>query len=175
MLPLLLLTSVFACAERTDETVIAEPVACVVEGLRNCAQTGEVIFGSQPSLEALEQLADQGYTTVVSTRGVNELDWDERAAVEGLGMRFVSIPMESPVTTITDEQVAGLADIIDNPDGLTLLHCGSGNRVSGLWGAYLVERAGIEPERALELAELAGMTGVRPTVEARLGVVGAGR
>ena len=175
MLPLLLLTSVFACAERTDETVIAEPVACVVEGLRNCAQTGDLTFGSQPSLAALEQLADQGYTTVVSTRGVNELEWDERADVERLGMRFVNIPMEIPITAITDEQVARLADVIENPGGPTLLHCGSGDRAAGLWGAYLAERAGVEPERALELAKLAGMISVRPTVEARLGVVGAAR
>jgi uncharacterized protein (TIGR01244 family) len=166
---------VLGCAERADDTVIADPVSCTVDGLRNCAQTGTVIFGSQPSPAALEYLAEQGYTTVVSTRGVNELDWDERAAVEALGMRFVSIPMENPVTEITDEQVARLAEVIENPDGPTLLHCGSGNRVSGLWGAYLAERAGVEPDRALELAEQAGMTGVRPVVEVRLGVASTAR
>jgi len=175
LLSLPLLTLLLACAERADEAVIAEPVACVVEGLRNCAQTGDVIFGGQPTPTALEYLAEQGYTTIVSTRGINELDWDERAAVEALGMRFVSIPMENPVTEITDEQVARLAEVIEHPDGPTLLHCGSGNRVSGLWAVYLAEQAGVEPGRALELAERAGMTGVRPAVEARLGVVGTTR
>jgi hypothetical protein len=49
-----------------------------------------------------------------------------------------------------------------------VLHCASGNRVAGLWGAWLAERQGMEPAEALRLAELAGMASVRPVVERRL-------
>ena len=147
-----------------------DPTPCTVPGMQNCNRTGEVTFGSQPSPEALESLAAQGFTTIVTTRADGEIDWDERAAVEELGMRFVSIPMPNPVTEITDEQVAQLGAVLDEVDCPILLHCGSGNRVSGLWAAWLVAERGVEPEEALRVAELAGMRSVRPTVERRVGV-----
>ena len=179
-----------ACADRpandaadtqpaADEAVSAmtarqpDPTPCTVPGMQNCNRIGDLMFGSQPSPEALETLAAQGFTTIVTTRGDGEIDWDERAAVEALGMRFVSIPMPSPVTEISDEQVAQLGEVLTALDGPALLHCGSGNRVSGLWAAWLVSEQGVEPEEALRLAELAGMRSVRPTVERRLGVAPA--
>lgn len=166
---LIALGALLACADRPPETVVDDPVPCTIDGLRNCAQTGDVVFGGQPSEAVLEYLAAQGYQTVVSTRGADELDWDEQAAVEALGMTFVSIPMDAPVTAITDEQVAAIAELMESHEGPILLHCGSGNRVSGLWGAWLAEYRGVDPAEALRLAELAGMTGVRPVVERRLG------
>ena len=154
----------------TVATPIADPTPCTVDGMHNCARTGNVLIGGQPSPEALEALAAQGITTVVSTRGEGEIDWDERAAVEALGMRFVQIPMASPVTGITDEQVAALDEVLSGTEEQILLHCGSGNRVSGLWGAWLAAMRDYAPEEALRLAELAGMRSVRPRLEERLGV-----
>lgn len=167
---IMLLAVFVGCGERAADAVTPDPTACQVEGMRNCAVAGDVLFGSQPSDAALEQLAAQGYTTVVTTRADGEIDWDERAKVESLGMTFVSIPMPNPVSTITDQQVARLDSVLGNGSGPVVLHCGSGNRVSGLWGAWLVEKKNVEPAEALRLAELAGMTGVRPVVEQRLGV-----
>jgi uncharacterized protein (TIGR01244 family) len=163
------------CAERAADSVTPDPTACQVQGMQNCAVAGDVLFGSQPSETALEQFAAQGYTTVVTTRADGEIDWDERAKVESLGMTFVSIPMPNPVDAITDEQVARLDSVLGSGAGPVVLHCGSGNRVSGLWGAWLAERKDVAPAEALRLAELAGMTSVRPVVEQRLGVVPAAR
>ncbi len=174
-LNLLILAALAACADRDADTAIPEPTACTVEGLRNCAVAGDVLFASQPSDTALELLAARGYTTVVTTRADGEIDWDERAKVESLGMRFVSIPMPNPVSGITDEQITRLDSVLGSATGPVVLHCGSGNRVSGLWGAWLAERRGVEPEEALRLAELAGMRSVRPVIEQRLGVVPAAR
>lgn len=152
----------------TAATVIPDPVPCAVEGMRNCARSGDVLIGSQPTEAALATLAAEGYTTVVTTRADGEIDWDEQAVVEDLGMRFVRIPMPSPVTEITDQQVEQLDAVLDSAHGPVVLHCGSGNRVSGLWGAWLAADRGLAPDEALRLAELAGMRGVRPTVEQRL-------
>lgn len=143
--------------------------------MSNCAVAGDVLFGSQPSETTLELLAAQGYTTVVTTRAEDEIDWDEQARVESLGMRFVRIPMPNPVSAITEAQVTRLDSVLGSATGPVVLHCGSGNRVSGLWGAWLAERKGVEPEEALRLAELAGMRSVRPVIEQRLGVVPAAR
>jgi uncharacterized protein (TIGR01244 family) len=151
-----------------ERFTVADPAPCDVPGLQNCRQTGDIVFGAQPSPAALQALRDRGVTTVVSTRGVMELDWDERALIESLGMRFVQIPMENPVMGITEAQVTALDSVLGAQQGPILLHCSSGNRVAGLWGAWLAERRGVDPAEALRLAELAGMTRVRPAVEQRL-------
>jgi protein tyrosine phosphatase (PTP) superfamily phosphohydrolase (DUF442 family) len=156
-----------ACGGR-ERITVADPVACDVPGLENCRRTGDLMFASQPSPATLQYLKRQGFTTVVSTRGVAEVNWDERALVESLGMRFVQIPMENPVSGITDAQIAALDTVLTTQRGPIVLHCGSGNRVAGLWGAWLSERQGLKPADALRLAELAGMTRVRPVVEQRL-------
>jgi uncharacterized protein (TIGR01244 family) len=164
---LLLIAVLVACGGR-ERITVADPVACDAPGLQVCRQTGDIVFGSQPSPATLQYFKDQGFTTIVSTRGLTELEWDERALVESLGMRFVQIPMENPVTGITDAQIAALDSVLAAQQGPTLLHCSSGNRVAGLWGAWLAERRGVDPAAALRLAELAGMTRVRPVVEQRL-------
>jgi uncharacterized protein (TIGR01244 family) len=139
--------------------------------MRNCAEVGNLVIGSQPSQEVLEFLAAQGYNTVISTRAPDEIDWDEAAAVEALGLRFVNIPMPGPEVVITDENVAAFDEVMRSGEGRMLLHCGSGNRVAGLWGVWLAEHEDIDPAEALRLAELAGMTRMRPVVEQRLGTL----
>ena len=158
-----------ASASLTASVAIPEPEPCQIEGMQNCAKTGAVLIGGQPSEAALETLAAQGYKTIVSTRAEGEIDWDEQAKAEALGMTFVRIPMPSPVTEITDDQVALLDDVLSGGVGPVVLHCGSGNRVSGLWAAWLVADRGLAPGEALRLAQLAGMGSVRPVVERRLG------
>lgn len=180
---LLGLTALVACSQTPEDRAadagsaslaatvsIPDPVPCQIEGMENCAKTGDVLIGSQPTESALETLAAQGYKTIVSTRAEGEIDWDEQAKVESLGMTFVRIPMPSPVTEITDDQVALLDDVLSGGAGPVVLHCGSGNRVSGLWAAWLAADRGLAPTEALRLAALSGMGSVRPAVERRLGI-----
>jgi protein tyrosine phosphatase (PTP) superfamily phosphohydrolase (DUF442 family) len=84
-------------------------------------------------------------------------------------MKFVQIPMQNPVMAITDQQVVRLDSVLANVKGKTLLHCSSGNRVAGLYGVWLAEKQGLDDRTAIGVAEQAGMTGVRPVVETRLG------
>ena len=127
-----------------------------------------MVFGGQPTEDALVELKNRGFKTILTTRGEGELQWDEKTKVEELGMTFASVPMNHPVEEITDDQVARFAELMENGERPIVLHCGSGNRVAGLWAVWLVEVEGMEPGPALELAEKAGMTGVRPVVEKRL-------
>lgn len=147
------------------------PAPLVVDGMINGVQVGELLFGGQPSEQALEYLAAEGYKTILSTRGEGEVGWDEKAAVEALGMRFVHIPMNKPVVAITDEQVEQFDEAMAQAEHPMVLHYGSGNRVSGLWAVWLAERQHVEPEEALRLAEQTGMSGVRPVVEQRLQIL----
>jgi protein tyrosine phosphatase (PTP) superfamily phosphohydrolase (DUF442 family) len=135
----------------------------------NTVRVGDLLFGGQPSKEALLELGSQGYKTVLTTRGLNELPWDEKALADSLGLRFVSIPMDKPVTAITDEQISQFADLMETGERPMILHCSSGNRVAGLWAVWLAEREGLAPADALRLGEQAGMTRIRPLVQERLG------
>lgn len=148
----------------------ARPAAVDVPGMKNARKYEDLLFGGQPSAEALEQLAKEGYKTVLSTRGEGEIDWDEKAKVESLGMKFVQVPMGQPLTEITNEHYTKFDEAMKSSERPMVLHCGSGNRVAGLWGVWLVERKQLKAEDALRLAEQAGMTKVRPLVEERLGV-----
>ena len=49
-----------------------------------------------------------------------------------------------------------------------VLHCGSGDRVAGLWAVWLVEHQKVKPDEALRLAEKAGMNKILAIVEKRL-------
>ncbi len=159
------LVTLTAC---TGSKLTTSPIE--VDGMNNSVLVGDLLIGGQPSVAALSYLADEGYEVILSTRGETELSWDEKAVVDSLGMRFVSIPMPNPVTGITDEQVDLFAEFMNGDHGRVVLHCGSGNRMSGLWAVWLVEKEGLSPEEALDLAERTGMKGVRPVVEQRLGI-----
>ncbi len=147
---------------------IPEPKSIWIAGVPNAVQVGNVVLSGQPSAEAIGLLKIQGYRTIVSARAAGELDWDEAAEAAKNGLTFISIPVPSPVTEITDEQVARLAEAMQKSKRPILLHCGSGNRIAGLWAVYLAEHEGVPVERALELGQKAGMRSVRAAVEKRL-------
>lgn len=149
---------------------VPEPRPQKIQGMANAVLVGNLLFGGQPAPETLADLAGRGYKTVLNTRGRGEIEWDERAEVETLGMKYVSIPMPYPIESITDEQVEAFAELMKDAERPMVTHCGSGNRVAGLWAVWLAEHGGLEPERALELGTKAGMTRIRPVVEKRLGI-----
>lgn len=167
----LLLLVVVSCAQRATHStkVEPEPQPVTIPGIANTFHAGEMLFGGQPSREALRDLKSQGYKTVLSARAEHELAWDEKALADSLGLRFVTIPMEKPVTEITDDQVRRFAELMKTGERPMLLHCGSGNRVAGLWAVWLAEHQGLAADEALRLGEKAGMTGIRPVVQKRLG------
>ena len=142
-----------------------------IEGMANARKVGDdLLFGGQPSVEALRMLAARGYKSVLTTRGEGELEWKERAVADALGMMYLEIPMAYPIESIRDEWVDLFDELMKGAGRPMVVHCSSGNRVAGLWAVWLAERRGVEPERALEVGALAGMTRIRPVVEQRLGV-----
>ncbi len=167
ILGLFLLTTVTACG---DKPVEAQAVKVKVEGIRDATQLGDILFGGQPSEESLKRLHDEGYRTILTTRPKSEMKWDEKAQVEALGMQFVSIPMSKPVKTITEDQIEAFDKAMKNAPRPMLLHCGSGNRVSGLYAVWLAKRKGMSAEEAFRMGEKAGMTAIQPVVKEMLGL-----
>ena len=156
-----------AAPARSDS--VPEPTARDMAGMPNARMVGtDMMFGGQPAPEALATLAAQGYRTIVTTRGEGEIDWNEASLVDSLGMQFISIPMAAPIDSIPDAWLDRFDAVMREAERPMLLHCSSGNRVAGLWAVWLAERGGLDPARALELGEAAGMARIRPVVEKRL-------
>lgn len=126
-----------------------------------------VLVGGQPTQQQLQQAADLGYKTVISLRGVAEhTEWDEKALVEGLGLRFLSVPIAGK-PGLTEDNARAFAEALEAAGpGPMLIHCASGNRVGGIFAlkAFFVE--GKTPEESLAFGEQFGMReSLAPTVE----------
>lgn len=99
----------------------------------NLSQPAANRFSSaQPSQEQLAALAAAGVKHIVSLRPASELDWDERAVVESLGMKFHNVPVSVPDGISQDNAEAFSQVLADIGDDAALLHCASGNRVGAM-------------------------------------------
>ena len=91
-----------------------------------------VTAAGQPDQAALEALADEGYVAVIDLRGVDEdRGFDEAAAVEALGMTYISLPV-SGGDDVTYDNAIELDRLLREADGPVLVHCASSNRVGAL-------------------------------------------
>lgn len=148
---------VLACAGHAQEGTIPNRG----EPLEN------VTTGGQPDAASLESLAESGYTTVIDLRRPEEdRGIDESAAVEGLGMSYVSIPVDG-ANGVTYENAELLNQVLGQAEGPVLIHCGSGNRAGALLS--LREKLnGADNETALAVGRAGSLTRLEPTVVERL-------
>ncbi len=161
---LLMLPLVFtlgACQSPPASTVSAQNATRVQgwDGVNNLFREGRFYFGGQPDEASLKRLATEvGVTTVVNIRHPEELlrlDFDEEAAADSLGLRYITIPV-APATFST-EDVDRFAEVVNSSEEPILLHCASSNRVGGMWAAYLVRHRGVDLEKAIAIGKTAGL------------------
>lgn len=131
---------------------------------------GSVLLGGQPSETQFSTAAEMGYQLIVTLRGTDEAGTSaEQAMVEGLGMRFLRIAMANG-GGLTEENARALASVLDDPSNRPLMvHCGSGNRVGGLFAlkAFFVD--GVDRQAALAIGRKAGMrVSLEPRVKAAM-------
>ncbi len=125
------------------------------------------LIGGQPSEADLRAAADAEYRFVVSLRVPTEEGFEaERALVEELGMRFVSIPVAG-AAGVTPENAAALDEVLTTGDLPMIIHCASGNRVGALY-ALRAFAAGRSIEESMEIGRNAGLTRLEATVRERL-------
>ncbi len=89
--------------------------------------------GAQPDQSDYKDLKALGIKTVIdltdSPKGY------ERSAVEGLGMRYVNIPM-SDSSTPKEEQINAFLKLVNDPStGKFFVHCAGGRHRTGVMGA----------------------------------------
>lgn len=93
---------------------------------------GNIFSGGQPTPAEFSKLRDKGIKTVINLRPPPETDWDQRALMSGLGIKYINLPIEG-AAGISEENARTLMSLIDqNDDEPLLVHCGSGNRVGAL-------------------------------------------
>ena len=139
-----------------------------VEGIdgveQNLFRDGRVYIGGQPSQAALAAFRELGVTAVVNLRTPAETEdrqrvpYDEAAAVAGLGMKYISIPLGGAEHPYTPQAVDGLAKALADHPGPVLLHCTIGWRASYLWVAYLIREQGVALPDALARGEAIAIT-----------------
>lgn len=130
----------------------------IVPGLLNgaCPLPGMVTAG-QPTPDGLEQLAAAGVRTILDLRGTGEdRGYDEPAAVERAGMRYVPLPVTPPaVPDATFDRFREL--LADRENWPVLVHCATSNRVGMLLLPYFALDRGMDPEAALQRAIESGL------------------
>lgn len=148
-----------------------EPETPKIEILNARTPLPGVLSGGQVTQEQLAEAAAAGYRTVVSLRMPEELqEWDEPSTVEGLGMRFLSLPIAG-AEGITRENAEKLSALLDEEDLRPMvLHCGSGNRIGALFALIAFDLEGKDAETALRVGKDAGLTRLEPVVREKLGL-----
>ena len=134
---------------------------------------GDIYLAGQPSPEDLILLKEQGFKTILSLRKADELSWDQQAATQEQGMKFVHIPFQG-VEELTPSIFDQVLNVLSNSDQQPILfHCGSSNRVSAIWYAHRVLKDGLAHEEALVEAKAAGLKTVGYVEKAREYVLSA--
>lgn len=128
-----------------------------------------LLVGGQPSPDQLKRIEEAGYRTVITLRAESEPgDEGEQAAVERLGMKFVSIPVPGPAG-LTEANAHSLARALGQQDALpAVVHCKSGQRASALLGlkAFVVDR--VSAAAAIDLAKSLGLTKLEAALRERI-------
>jgi uncharacterized protein (TIGR01244 family) len=118
-----------------------------------------VAGGGQPAEEALPRLKELGFRTLINLRTEGERGYQpgEKAALEQAGLRYVHVPVTA--ATLSAADVAAVRAILEDPAAApVLIHCTSGNRVGGMWGAVVASQGKTLPEAEAE-GRRAGMHG----------------
>lgn len=103
--------------------------------------------GGQPKEGEYESLKELGVNTVIDLR--NDPESYEKPAVEGLGMKYINIPMDD--AKYPDEPTIGafLKQINDPANGVMYVHCKGGKHRAGVTGAvYRFNRYGWNYDQA---------------------------
>ena len=120
---------------------------------------GRLIFAGQPTEDELRAFAALGGTTVINARTQIEMDrlkFDEAELCKELGLVYAHIPVSSSKLTAAEPFALGLA--LDENPGPILMHCGSGSRVSTIYGLHLIQSNQMTVDQAMAHALEMGMS-----------------
>lgn len=124
----------------------------------------------QIGVEDVTALAEAGVTLVICNRPDAEVPPSHQAATIGAAVRAAGLTFEElPLThsTMTPENIARQAELIDGAKGAVLAYCASGTRSSVIWA--LGQAGSLPVDDILATTARAGyaLDGLRPQLETR--------
>jgi uncharacterized protein (TIGR01244 family) len=132
-----------------------------MEGVRNYSRVDATVgCGGQVDPTAMKALKGEGYVSVINLRLPTEegANVDEaRAAAQSAGLKYIHLPFNAaqPDSKVVDNFLAAVADKSNQP---VFIHCGSANRVGGMWLIKRVLQDKWAMDRATKEAEAIGLT-----------------
>jgi tyrosine-protein phosphatase SIW14 len=123
--------------------------------LKNFQEVDASLYrGAQPNEDGFRELAQLGVHTVVDLRGSGGRSSKEAQIVDGLGMKYVNVPLDG-FKAPTPEQVSKLLGILENQsDGPVFVHCRRGaDRTGTILALYRIDHDQWDNEKALDEAK----------------------
>ena len=154
-------------AQEVTAPAAAKPVKTAKLGeTRNVHRCGDLYLAGQFSPQDIEKIKAAGITRVISLRTDGEIDWDQKTALDNAGLEFIVVPFRAP-QELTDDVFDKVRKLLDDSNKPTLFHCGSANRVGGVWMTRRVLDEGIDMETAVKEAKTIGLRNAEYEQKAR--------
>lgn len=119
-----------------------------------------LLVGGQPAKRDLLKIKELGFQTIISLRpkqeDVAEIDYDEQAETNRLGMKFVRIPIISPMD-LNEKNISLLDMALAEANGKAFVHCRTGNRVGAMLALRAFHMQNISVGEAIALGKKAGI------------------
>jgi len=115
------------------------------------AITSQISIGGQPDDQNIQELQDEGYTTIVNLRTADDEGYlaDEEHLVESKGLSYTEIPVSPPLLDdLAVQRFTGAVSVGETEKAY--VHCGSGGRAGLLTLLHLAVTNGWTIEQALE-------------------------
>jgi uncharacterized protein (TIGR01244 family) len=131
-----------------------------IAGIRNYSRVDATVgCGGATDPAAMSVLKKEGYVSVINLRLANEEGANVdagRAAAQAAGLKYIHLPFNAamPDSKVIDNFLATVADKSNQP---VYIHCGSANRVGGVWMIKRVLQDKWTLDRALTEAQAIGL------------------
>lgn len=130
------------------------------EGIRNFSRVDATVgCGGSVDPSALAALKKDGFVSVINLRLATEAGAnveESRTAAAAAGLKYIHLPFNAaaPDSAVIERFLAAVADKANQP---VFIHCGSANRVGGVWMIKRVLQDGWAIDRAQVEAEAIGL------------------
>jgi uncharacterized protein (TIGR01244 family) len=135
-------------------------------GIRNYSRVDATVgCGGAVDPAAMSALKKEGFVSVINLRLASEPGADidaGRAAAQAAGLKYIHLPFNvaMPDSKVVDSFLAAVADKSNQP---VFVHCGSANRVGGVWMIKRALQDGWPIERAQAEGEAIGLNNPQMT------------
>lgn len=131
-----------------------------VPGIRNFSRVDATIgCGGATDVSAMPALKKDGFVSVINLRLASEAGAnvdEEGNAARAAGLKYIHLPFDAaaPDSKVVDNFLAAVATKANQP---IFIHCGSANRVGGVWMIKRVLQDGWAIDRARTEAQAIGL------------------